>query len=75
MFSTIVFTLEGKEFNWFEIIKCSQNGLQVSFWEQLTHRQSALRLKTSGFIRFMVNLEKMIHKIYEESIIIAMMTL
>ena len=40
------------------IILCSLNGLWVSFREQLTHWQSALVLKIRGFIRFIVNLEK-----------------
>ena len=41
----------------FIIIYCSQNVLWGSFWEQLAHQQSALILKISWFIRFIVNLD------------------
>ena len=41
----------------FIIIYCSQNGLWGSFGEQLARQQSALSLKISGFIRFIVNLD------------------
>ena len=49
-------------------ITCTKNEIKKSLWgsigEHLTHRQSALMLKISGFICFVVNLEKMISKTF-----------